>query len=781
MGVEPSGSAGRAVFLSYAHEDADAARRIADALRAFGVEVWFDSNELRGGDIWDAKIRAQIKACGLFIPIISQTTQTRREAYFRLEWKLADDRTHLLAPGTPFLVPVVIDDTPEYEAIIPESFAKAHSTRLPGGEPTPEFVAQVKRLATQPVAMPLPAHRAARSEPGPVGAPASTAKRRTPHWIWLAGLGIVAITVIAVFKSDESKPGRDSETSQAAAAEPASTKAKVDRRSIAVLPFANMSEDAAASSFFADGVHEDLLTNLAFIGDLRVVSRTSVMQYRGTEKSIRQIAGELGVGTILEGTVRRAGDRVRVTAQLIDAATDEHLWAQTYDRKIEDIFGIQGELAKSIASALRVALSPEQQRNLEKRPTENIAAYELFLQERELTAREGNNKDRVLKSIGLIQRAVAIDPKFALAWASLGVLHAQSHFWFFDRTQTRLNQAADAIEKALALAPGDLDVKTYAGSYYYYGFRDYAKAAEFYNQVLDVAPNHVEAIASLGFIRRREGRWRESMALLERALEIDPRNVPVIQGLLTTYEALRDYDRQLVYAKRLGDLFPTSLQYEALVVIAEANRDMSAEPVERFLDRYRTVVENVPEILWNIRLYQARRKGFEEAMRLLDNPPEGVAADPFNSLDVARIHILWRMGKKADAEQQAKAAIQERIERLEKQPGNVVVRSELLWLYCVTGDKAAAQQALERNKADSIALNDALDGNGWRGDQAVFLAWFGTPEEAVAAMRKCLEYPNAPISPGDRFDPVGFEPIADSPELKALWTDKTVWAPIPID
>jgi len=139
MADSPVQPQNNAVFLSYAHEDAAAARRIADALRAFGIEVWFDSNELRGGDIWDAKIRSQIKACGLFLPIVSQTTQTRREAYFRLEWKLAEDRTHLLAPGTPFLVPVVIDDTPEYEASVPESFSKAHWTRLPGGEPTPEF------------------------------------------------------------------------------------------------------------------------------------------------------------------------------------------------------------------------------------------------------------------------------------------------------------------------------------------------------------------------------------------------------------------------------------------------------------------------------------------------------------------------------------------------------------------------------------------------------------------------------------------------------------------
>jgi TolB-like protein len=777
---------GRAVFLSYAHEDAGAARRIADALRAFGIEVWFDSNELRGGDIWDAKIRSQIKACGLFIPIVSNTTQTRREAYFRLEWKLAEDRTHLLAPGMPFLVPVVIDDTPEYEAVVPESFAKAQWTRLPGGEPTPEFVAQVKRLASDPGSV-IPQRPASRQAPTPSAAPAASeqpahSKRAIPLWFWLAGLGIAAIAIFGN-RDDEirSSPSNPPPVVAAPAQNETAKLPVADRRSIAVLPFTNMSEDAQASSFFADGVQEDLLTNLAFVGDLRVVSRTSVMQYRNTTKSIRQIATELGVGSILEGSVRRAGDRVRVTAQLIDASTDEHIWAQTYDRKVEDIFGIQGELAKSIASALKVALSAEQQRNIEKRPTDNIAAYELFLQEREMTDRDGNTRERVAKSIGLMQRAVALDPKFALAWASLGVLHSQSYFWNFDRTPDRLGQAKAAIDRALALAPDDLDVKTFAGSYYYYGYRDYPKAAEYYQQVLDVAPNHVDAIASLGFIRRREGRWKESIALHKRALEIDPRNVSVLSAVGQTYQALRHYGEECDYQKKLVEIFPTSLHNEAIVAIAEANRDWSEIPVDRFLERYRSVVENVPAILWNLRGWQARRKGPEESLKFLENPPDEIASDPSNSLDLARIHALWRHGNKAAAQEQAREAIQARLGRLDKQPGNLLLRGELLWLYCVNGDREAARQLLEKNKVAAVALNDALDGNSWRSDLAVYLAWFGTSEEAVAALRDCLKYPNAWIIPSDRFDPAGIEPIADDPKVKAFFADRSAWAPLPIE
>ncbi|HEY5553032.1 MAG TPA: TIR domain-containing protein, partial [Opitutaceae bacterium] len=741
MAESPLQSRGRAVFLSYAHEDAEAARRIADALRGFGVEVWFDSNELRGGDHWDAKIRGQIKACGLFMPIVSQTTQTRREAYFRLEWKLADDRTHLLAPGTPFLVPVVIDHTPEYEATVPESFAKAQWTRLPGGEPTPEFVAQVKKLATQPATAPLPARHTAGAATRLSAAPQRDAKRGTPHWLWLAGMGIVAITVIAIFKSDESKPERDSERSQATAAEPAGAKANVDRRSIAVLPFTNMSEDAAASSFFADGVHEDLLTNLAFIGDLRVVSRTSVMQYRNTEKSVRQIAAELGVGSLLEGSVRRSGDRVRVTAQLIDASTDEHLWAQTYDRKVEDIFAIQGELAKSIAAALKVALSSEQEKSLERRPTENIAAYELFLQERELVERDGNTPQRVQESIGLMQRAVALDPQFALAWANLGVLHAQSYFWFFDRTQARLDQATAAIEKALALAPGDLDVKTYAGSYYYYGFRNYAKAAEFYNEVLEVAPNHVEAIASLGFIRRREGRWRESIGHHERALEIDPRNVSVLLGLGSTYSVLRHFDKAADYFERLSGMFPTSLPYEGMTALYRSAQLNSDAPLRGWLKRYDSVEKDVPDLIWSVRLAFARIERSPDARRLFESPPTRNAGFPGDDVDLERAHVEWLLGARADAESRARGLAEKYRQELAQRPADLALRSKLFTALCLMRDREGARAELDRIGSEVAALNDAFEGNGGRMAEAQFLAWFGTPAECVAQIREALRFP----------------------------------------
>jgi TolB-like protein len=333
----------RAVFLSYAREDAPAAQRIADALQSNGVEVWLDQSELRGGDAWDQKIRRQIKECALFIPVISARTQSRGEGYFRLEWKLAVERTHLMAEGVPFLSPVVIDETTEAAAMVPAEFLRVQWARLPGALPTPQFVAQTRRLLDSPK---IPVRPAAPSAAG-----GSLPGRRPGAWIALAAaLAIIAVAV-ALVVTRRSPPAAVEPSATQAEAQEAPRAPAVNAKSIAVLPFDNMSEDKE-NAFFADGVHEDVLTNLSFVKDLHVISRTSVMQYRATTKPVKQIGQELGVAYVLEGSVRREGNKVRVTGQLIDARTDEHVWAKAYDRDLTDIFAIQAELAQAIAEAL---------------------------------------------------------------------------------------------------------------------------------------------------------------------------------------------------------------------------------------------------------------------------------------------------------------------------------------------------------------------------------------------------------------------------------------------
>lgn len=321
-----------AVFLSYASQDAEAAQRIAELLRAAGVEVWLDQHELRGGDEWDASIRRQIKTCALFVPIISAHTQSRREGYFRREWNLAVERTFDMAQGTPFLVPVVTDDTPEAKALVPEQFRRIQWTRLREGRPDGKFVAQVQRLLAAQAA---PATTAV---PFPV-APAAPAASRAPGKprvvLLLALLAAAGVAAFLLLRAPE---------------------LQVDARAVAVLPFSNLSDDRE-NAHFADGIQEDILTHLSHEKSLRVVSRTSVMAYRSTQLHLREIATRLNAAYLLEGSVRGRAGRVRISVQLIDARTDAHVWAKTYDSDLTDVFTAQTELASQIAQEMRAHLS----------------------------------------------------------------------------------------------------------------------------------------------------------------------------------------------------------------------------------------------------------------------------------------------------------------------------------------------------------------------------------------------------------------------------------------
>src|SRR5208283_1572624 len=416
-GQNPASKPG-AVFLSYAREDNVAARRIAEALRGFGVEVWFDQNELRGGDAWDAKIRTQVKACALFVPVISATTQARGEGYFRREWKLAVERTHDMAEHITFILPIVIDETPESAAFVPDQFRSVQWTSLPGGVPTPQFVEHVRQLLA------APGHTPPQSAPKPAPSAARPAKNGRHLALPLVAAVAVAAVGAALFFAL-----RPAEKPPAAAAQPAPAGQEIDSKSIAVLPFENMSEDKENNAFFADGIHEDILTNLALIQELRVVSRTSVMGYRSTTKPIGQIGRELGVAYVLEGSVRRAGNKVRVTGQLIRAAADEHIWAKAYDRDLTDVFAIQSELAQEIATALQAALSPETRKLIERRPTETPAAYDLWLKARQIANAGGHTRASMKRREELLLGAVDLDPGFAQAWADLAVCHALHCFW----------------------------------------------------------------------------------------------------------------------------------------------------------------------------------------------------------------------------------------------------------------------------------------------------------------------------------------------------------------
>ncbi len=430
----------KAVFLSYASEDADAAARICAGLRAAGIEVWFDQSELRGGDSWDHHIRKQIRECALFVPIISAHTQSRSEGYFRLEWDLADQRSHMIVRSKAFIVPVCVDRTSDKGAEVPESFSKAQWTRLPGGEPTPAFCDRVAMLLRGGEA----GRQSVRSMPTPGGAPV----RHRLHWgtlVAIVALGFPTISIIGwiAYRLIPAPPPPTPKTPVVAAV-PVTA---VTDKSIAVLPFADMSEKRD-QEYFSDGLSEELIDTLSRNPDLKVIARTSSFAFKGKNEDIRTIARTLGVANLLEGSVRKSGSELKITAELIRAVDGVNLWSQSYERHLTDVFKVQEEIAVAVVKGLQAKLLPAA---LESHSaTKNLDAYSLYLRGQYFT-RQANDADTE-QGIAILKQAIALDPDYAPAHVELATAYLYVAT-FGGGTPGSLERAHEELNTALRLDP----------------------------------------------------------------------------------------------------------------------------------------------------------------------------------------------------------------------------------------------------------------------------------------------------------------------------------------
>src|SRR5881275_1160176 len=314
---------------------------------------------------------------------------------------------------------------------------------------------------------------------------------------------------------------------------------KIDK-SIAVLPFQSLS-DEKENAYFADGIQDDVLTNLSKIGDLKVISRTSVMPYRGKGSNVREIGKALGVATILEGSVRRVGNRVRVNVQLIDASNDEHMWAEDYDRDLTDVFAIQTDLAQKIAYELQAKLSPAEKAQIKRRPTENGEAYLAFMQGHEMFYRADKFRSNTEKAEQLFEKATKLDPNFAGAFAALAWVH-DWNYHDFDPTPARKEKARAAAVQALRLQPNLPEAHLAMGFYHYYCERDYQAALDEFAIAKLSLPNSPEVYMAIGAIERRQGKWKESTANLQKAASLSPKDAWVLQNLADNYYATRSFE-----------------------------------------------------------------------------------------------------------------------------------------------------------------------------------------------------------------------------------------------
>ncbi len=761
-----SESANKAVFLSYARDDAAAARRIAEALRSSGIEVWFDENELRGGDTWDAKIRKQINDCTLFVAVISRGTESRSKGYFRLEWKLAVEQTHMLLEGTPFVVPMVIDDVAESAASVPPEFMKVQWTRLPGALPTPQFVDQVKRLLTGQH-KPVPAARPTAADPGP----AASAKSKAPMAILaMVGAGLVGVIVYLLLRPAAPAPVVTL-TPVAASAATASLPPKVDDKSIAVLPFENMSDDKDAG-FFADGIHEDLLTTLALVPELKVVSRTSVMHYRGTSKTIGEIGSELHVAYILEGSVRRAGNTVRVTGQLINTRTDEHVWAKNYDRDLTDVFSIQTALSQEIANALSAAISPQTQRLLERKPTTNAVAYDLYLRGRDVRNRSVSGAPGPLtEAETLFQSSVQQDPKFAAAWAELADVEAAFVFWQIDTRPERLEKGDAAIATAIQLAADDPDVIRSIGTYRYYAHRDYVGATEQYEKLARLQPNDATVFESLGLIQRRQGHWGESLANLRKAAALEPGNPSYLRALMQSLRAVRRWDEFRRVAKQLEALAPDNLHQRFNLPNQESSITGSPAAEVEFLAHLTPEERNSPQGLTIQRTVAMDTNDFATFKRLDQLPASSFADDEPGLVAAFTMAMYYQFGDKAALASRAKAMRDDMAARVAREPSNPKLWSFLSVATAFCGDTAEGVRLMQKAAAILPVEQDAVDGPIYVFNLGWAYAFNGDLDRSLDALRYVLEHPSGFTVYDMKTDPVITKAFKGDPRFTALVED----------
>ena len=511
----------KAVFLSYASQDTEAALRICEALNSAGIEVWFDRTELRGGDAWDHKIRHQIRDCALFLPIISAHTQSRPEGYFRLEWHLADRRTHLMSRSRAFLVPVCVDDTTELDADVPDSFSAVQWTRLPDGNTPPAFIERISHLLA-----PEPAHsRAEASSATAAASPATTAPpphvplsspaRRAPRLLLLIGaaVSIVGIGYFALDASVLSKRAVGPGLASAVATRSAPN--AIPEKSIAVLPFVNMSGDPR-NDYFSDGITEEILNALAQIPNLKVAARTSAFAFKGKEEDLRKLGEVLDVATVLEGSVQKAGGEVRVTAQLINTRSGYHLWSEKYDRKLTSIFAVEDEISKSIANKLKVQWSSD--RPLVRNSTRDVQAHALYLQGIAAIAARGTE---LRQAVVLLEQATARDADYAAAWAQLSQAYELLPWYQLASWQNSLKDAERTARRALALDEQSAEAHAALANVLRDRFA-FAEADREYRRALELNPGLSEVHNQYGQLLDGIGRFDAAMAQERIAIAMDP-------------------------------------------------------------------------------------------------------------------------------------------------------------------------------------------------------------------------------------------------------------------
>jgi serine/threonine-protein kinase len=553
---------------------------------------------------------------------------------------------------------------------------------------------------------------------------------------------------------------------------PLASARKVDK-SIAVLPFTNLSDDKE-NAYFADGIQDDVLTNLSKIGDLKVISRTSVMRYRGQAQNVREIGKALGVSNILEGSVRRSGNKVRVNVQLIDANTDEHLWANDYDRDVTDVFAIQTDLAQKIAGELRAKLSPSEKVQLESKPTENGEAYLAFVQAHDLSCTM-EDFEKLKQGEQLFERALELDPTFALAIAR----YSQLESWIvhiFDPTPARREKARSLAERALQLQPDLPEAHLARGFSYYYGDNDYDSALKEFEIAQRGLPNDSEVYLSIGAIQRRQGKWAESTANLEKAVSLNPKDIWSLQNLSFNYQMLRDYDKANQAIDRALALNPTALEpLEVKFKLAIAEKgDLSV--AEKAFEAVKSVpmtnTQKLKTAGLRVEMFLLERK-YKEGLQAAESLPDGQLAATFHSALAGKHYAIGFARRSLQDEAGARAAFlkaQSAIEEdLKKTPDAADMHIQLAKVLAFLGEKDRALAEAQRATELQPESKDAFGGPEITEGVAQVYAILGENDRAIEILDGLLSRPSSVTVQTLKLSPI-WDPLRNDPGFQALLT-----------
>jgi TolB-like protein/Tfp pilus assembly protein PilF len=554
---------------------------------------------------------------------------------------------------------------------------------------------------------------------------------------------------------------------------------EIAEKSIAVLPFENLSEDKT-NAYFAEGIQDEILTRLSKIADLRVISRTSTQHYKSAPENLPEIARQLGVAHILEGSVQKSADAVRVNVQLIKAANDSHLWADTYDRKLTDIFSVESEVAKAIADQLRAKLTGQEEQVIAAKPTDNPEAYDAYLRGLAYTLKTTTSPANALAAQKYLREAVRLDPKFAMAWALLSYADASGYIiGSLQPTVALREEARQAAETALALQPNLGEAVLAEGYYHYACLKDYETAVRYFEQARQLLPNSSRIPEQLAYVTRRRGQWDRSESYFKEAERLDPRNVTMLNEHASSYIMLRRFPEALRKLDQVLNIVPDdfyTLVLKAAIAQAEGELPRAAAllaPIHPGADDspafetqvYQTILERNPGPMIP-RLKEVLAK---------PNPALGYLNGEL------RFWLGWAQevaGDHAAAQESWKQARSELEPFLKEQPENYQLIGDLALINMALGDKAAAFAFVEKGMTVVPIEKDALTGPAPIEILARVAAQMGEPDRAIAALQKLLSIPYAgafpagPLTPALlRLDPM-FDPLRNDPRFQKLCEEK---------